>query len=593
MSHENATQMSVGQTGTKFLVVVCLMALGFAAAGCIVAGNAIQKANKAEEELALLRANVAGVHDVADAIQQELREEKMARKHLEASEKRSKEAEALLSEVRTELDRCGELIKRLTDRKGKCDSYLAAARDARDRQDMTADVLYASALRYAEEKMPILLEYVAWKKEGIHQMLSPETTGNGLNGLPVAKKEIIHQMKSLESAREHLSLLKLFCDSALEDASLQDLRRVNELRQSLAETDNRIQEMEKGIEKEQQAEMNKEKDSLSTADRKKLDKLAADYDDGSVLPKLDEERVKLLTAIQQWRACCINPEDELQLPELVELPDEVLKKWLDNFTARLGTSSIPWEQRAEELAAAESVLEYAATKKENEDIKASIDKLNACEKEEMSKHWSSLADKTTEDDTIDVLLSQVDALNAAIIREAHRRLLGRAYDGRILRCAAELDTIKDKVTEQEMRAAFISGVTTQCWQLKLEIQLAQEKYQFTDAFREQLNSVECLFDLAKKLVPNQMSATAEDSALMSEPAGITQPVPTDVMCEVCRNRREEVADIGIEAFMTFVDKAIQYCRNGETRKKLEDLKKEVDERRLENTLPDINLELAS
>ncbi len=531
---------------------------------------------RSKEELALLRANVAGVHDVADKILQELSEEKMARKHLEASEKKSKEAEALLSEVRTELDRCGELIKRLTDRKGKCDSYLAAARDARDRQDMTADVLYASALRYAEEKMPILLEYVAWKKEGIHQMKSPE------------------------SAREHLSLLKLFCDSVLEDASLQDLRRVNELRQSLAETDNRIKEMEEEIKKNQQAEMNEARESLSTADRAALDALAAKYDDGSVLPTLDEERVKLLTAIQQWRACCINPEDELQLPELqlpelVELPDEVLKKWLDNFTARLGTSSIPWEQRAEELAAAESVLEYAAEKaekKENEDIKDSIDKLKACEKEEMSKHWSSLADKTTEDGTIDVLLSQVDALNADTISEAHRRLLGRAYDGRILRCAAELDTIKDKVTEQEMLAAFISGVTTQCWQLKLEIQLAQEKYQFTDAFSEQLNSVECLFDLAKKLAPNQ----AADSDWMPESEEI------DVMYEVCQNRKGETAGqnrkgeeaaIEIEAFMTFVDKAIQYCRNGETRKKLEDLKKEVDEHRLENTLPDINPELAS
>lgn len=550
MSHENATQMSVGQTGTKFLVVVCLMAFGFAAAGCIVAGNAIQKANKAEEELVRLRANVAWVDDVVDKILQELSEEKMARKHLEASEKRSKEAEALLSEVRTELDRCEELIKRLTDRKGKCDSYLAAARDARDRQDMTADVLYASALRNAEEKMPILLEYVTWKKEGIHEMLSPETTGNGLNGLPVSKEERIHQMQSLESAREHLSLLKLFCDSALEDASLQDLRRVNELRQSLAETDNRIQEMEKGIEKNQQAEMNKKKDSLSTADRVKLDELAADYDDGSVLPKLDEERVKLLTAIQQRRACCIEPKEELQLPELVELPDEVLKKWLDNFTARLRTASIPWEQRAEELAAAESVLEYAATKKENVDIKASIDKLKVCEKEEMSKHWSSLADTTTEDDTIDVLLSQVDALNAAtisedhrkLLSEAHRKLLGRAYDGRILRCAAELDTIKDKVTDQEMLSAFISGVTTQCWQLKLEIQMAQEKYQFTNTFSEQLNSVECLFDLANKLDPNQMS------------------------------KPEEI---------------------DETRNKLKSLKEEVDKRRLENILPDINPELAS
>lgn len=551
MSHENATQMSVEQTGTKFLVVVCLMALGFAAAGCIVAGNAIQKANKAEEELTLLRANVDVVHNMADRILQELSEEKMARKHLEASEKRSKEAEALLSEVRTELDRCGELIKRLTDRKGKCDSYLAAARDARDRQDLTADVLYASALRYAEEKMPILLEYVTWKKEGIHQMLSPETTGNGLNGLQVAKEEGIHQMQSLESAREHLSLLKLFCDSALEDASLQDLRRVNELRQSLAETDKRIQEMEEEIKKNLQAEMNEARESLSTADRAALDALAAKYDDGSVLPTLDEERVKLLTAIQQRRACCIKPEEELQLPELVELPDEVLKKWLDNFTARLETESIPWDQRAEELAAAESVLEYAAEKaekKENGDIKASIDKLKDCEKVEMSKHWSSLADKTTEDGTIDVLLSQVDALKADTISEAHRKLLGRAYDGRILRCAAELDTIKDKVTEKEMLAAFISGVTTQCWQLKLEIQMAQEKYQFTNAFSEQLNSVECLFDLAKKLDPNQMSGTAK----------------IDVMYEVCRNRKGEKA--------SFVDKAIQYRRNGEARKKLEDLR---------------------
>lgn len=553
MSHENATQMSVGQTGTKFLVVVCLMAFGFAAAGCIVAGNAIQKANKAEEELVRLRANVAWVDDVVDKILQELSEEKMARKHLEASEKRSKEAEALLSEVRTELDRCEELIKRLTDRKGKCDSYLAAARDARDRQDMTADVLYASALRYAEEKMPILLEYVAWKKEGIHQM------------------------KSLESAREHLSLLKLFCDSALEDASLQDLRRVNELRQSLAETDSRIQEMEEEIKRDKQAEMNKARESLSTADRAELDALAANYDDGSVLPTLDEERVKLLTAIQQWRACCIEPKEELQLPDLVELPDEVLKKWLDNFTVRLGTSSIPWEQRAEELAAAESVLEYAATKKENnKDIKASIDKLKACEKVEMSKHWASLADKTTEDGTIDVLLSQVDALDAATISEAHRRLLGRAYDGRILRCAAELDTIKDKVTDQEMLSAFISGVTTQCWQLKLEIQMAQEKYQFTNTFSEQLKSVECLFDLAKKLDPNQMSAPAADPALMSKPAKI------DVMHEVCLNRKGETSSSGIgkEAFKTFVDKAIQYCRNDETRNKLKSLKEEVDKHRL-------------
>lgn len=65
------------------------------------------------------------------------------------------------------------------------------------------------------------------------------------------------------------------------------------------------------------------------------------------------------------------------------------------------------------------------------------------------------------------------------------------------------------------------------------------------------------------------------------------------MYEVCLNRKGETAAIGIEAFKTFVDKAIQYCRNGETRKKLEDLKKEVDEHPLENTLPDINLELAS
>lgn len=46
----------------------------------------------------------------------------------------------------------------------------------------------------------------------------------------------------------------------------------------------------------------------------------------------------------------------------------------------------------------------------------------------------------------------------------------------------------NKISDEEIKNSFISGITTQCWQLELEILAAQEKYQFGE-FKTQLDNV--------------------------------------------------------------------------------------------------------
>lgn len=389
--------------------------------------------------------------------------------HEQARKTAEQQAQKLLSEIREELTRYEMLVQKHSDSQGKSEAYLTAAREARDKGEKTADVLYASALRYAPEKMPILKDYVAWKQEEISSELSKGT------------------MQSLGTGRERLSLLKVFCDTVLEDASPQDIRSVNELLDMLAQSDRALAAAEKTLEDNQRNELDQDARVLSTAARQQLDDYAGKWGDGSVVPALEELRDEVFSSIQQWRSCCTSTEEALMLPELAGITDEILEKWLTNFKVRMQTSSIDWENRQEDWDAAEAVLELAAEKKEG-NIKTLFDELNAIVKKEMSRQWIMLAETAEDEYAIDDLLSRVHDLDPGLIKDGHRALLCKAYDKRISRYNEELRNIMNKISDEEIKNSFISGITTQCWQLELEILAAQEKYQF-DEFKEQLDNV--------------------------------------------------------------------------------------------------------
>ncbi len=379
-----------------------------------------------------------------------------------------KASEELLVEMRNELTRYEALVQKLSDNQSKSDSYLTAARDARAKGEKTADVLYASALRYAPEKMPILKDYVAWKKEEISIVLRDGT------------------MQSLETARERLSLLKVFCDTVLEDASPQDILSVNELLDMLAAADRDLSSAENKLAEKQKSELEQVTKVLSSASRQQLDAYAAQYADGSVLPALEEERDEVVSAIQLWRSCCTTPGESLMLPELADITDEILEKWLTNFKTRMQTDVIAWEQRHDDWDAAEAVLELAEKKEGN--IRTLLVELNAHVKQEESRQWIKLAETAEDEYAIDVLLSRVNDLDLGLIKDDHRALLCKAYDKRISRYETERQNIMNKISDAEMRTSFLSGITNQCWQLELEILDAQEQYQF-DEFKEQLDNV--------------------------------------------------------------------------------------------------------
>lgn len=465
MEKDSNSQTNAGEPRKGVQVAVNAAAMVLAGTGCILATFACMK--QADVTPTCVQVTETDNKPTYDGDVKKILEEQRAES--QKYSKRMEEAEKLLSEIRKELTRYETLVQKLSDSQGKSDSYLAAAKEARARGEKTADILYASALRYAPEKMPILKDYVAWKQEEISIVLRDGS------------------MQSLGTARERLSLLKVFCDTVLEDASPQDIRSVNELLDMLAQSDRALVAAEKTLEDNQRNELKQVAGVLSTAARQQLDDYAGKWGDGSVVPALEELRDEVFSSIQQWRSCCTSTEEALMLPELAGITDEILEKWLTNFKVRMETESIDWENRQEDWDTAEEVLELAAEKKEG-NIKTLFDELNAHVKQEESRQWIKLA-KTAEDEyAIDELLSRVNDLDLGLIKDAHRALLCKAYDKRISRYETERQNIMNKISDAETCTSFLSGITIQCWQLELEIQDAQEKYQF-DEFKTQLDNV--------------------------------------------------------------------------------------------------------
>lgn len=487
MEKDSNSQTNAGEPRKGVQVAVNTAALVLAGTGCILATFACMK--QADVTPTCVQVTETDNKPTYDGDVKKILEEQRAES--QKYSKRMEEAEKLLSEIRKELTRYETLVQKLSDSQGKSDSYLAAAKEARAKGEKTADILYASALRYAPEKMPILKDYVAWKQEEISIVLRDGT------------------MQSLETARERLSLLKVFCDTVLEDASPQDILSVNELLDMLAAADHDLSSAENKLAEKQKLKLEQVAKVLSSACRQQLDAYAAQYADGSVLPALEEERDEVFSAILLWRSCCTTSEESIMLPELADITDEILEKWLANFKTRMQTDAIAWEQRQDDWDAAEAVLELAEKKEGN--IKTLLDELNAHVKQEESRQWIKLA-KTAEDEyAIDELLSRVNDLDLGLIKDAHRTLLCKAYDKRISRYETERQNIMNKISDAETCTSFLSGITTQCWQLELEILDAQEKYQF-DEFKEQLDKVRQL--------------RKEEQVQNPAPGSVAQPEPS-------------------------------------------------------------------
>lgn len=542
MEKDSNSQTSAGEPRKGVQVAVNTAAMVLAGTGCILATFACMK-----------QADVTSTCvQVYDGDMKKILEEQRAES--QKYSRRMEEAEKLLSEIRKELTRYETLVQKLSDSQGKSDSYLAAAKEARARGEKTADILYASALRYAPEKMPILKDYVAWKQEEISIVLRDGT------------------MQSLETARERLSLLKVFCDTVLEDASPQDILSVNELLDMLAAADHDLSSAENKLAEKQKLKLEQVAKVLPSACRQQLDAYAAQYADGSVLPALEEERDEVFSAILLWRSCCTTSEESIMLPELADITDEILEKWLANFKTRMQTDAIAWEQRQDDWDAAETVLELAEKKEGN--IKTLFDELNAHVKQEESRQWIKLA-KTAEDEyAIDELLSRVDDLDLGLIKDAHRALLCKAYDKRISRYETERQNIMNKISDAETCTSFLSGITIQCWQLELEILDAQEKYQF-DEFKEQLDKV---IQLRKV---EQVKAPAPEPVAPPHNEADKKANYERRWNELCARLKNEVTREVLLMFKDFaeseLESEIRDCRDNNLRRELESLQNRARE----------------
>lgn len=332
----------------------------------------------------------------------------------------------------------------------KSEQYLVEARKA---TGPTTGKLYEGALRYAEDKMPVLLEYVEWKAKELD-----------------SQEDVI-------AAQEQLALLKVFCDEVLVYASPADWGRFEELR-------NRIARVESGINSRVEAELkqqNQKLDSLETllsdAPPAAVPALYTEWKDKKVRPELEDRYEQLMVQLHQKRSCLTSSQEPLLLPYVSE--DTPWEPWLTNFSARLDDESLPMASRIEDCSAAVEVL-AAAENAPDAEGKISV-LLRKIERQLMVLGWRNQVDllqsRSGEENQqpllvqLESLESQTDSFDEATLQNVQGSLAfvyKKLYDLRSSALDKEQKKIEQHIGAEDMKKQFIDGITQQRWQLWVE-----------------------------------------------------------------------------------------------------------------------------
>ena len=332
----------------------------------------------------------------------------------------------------------------------KSEQYLVEARKA---TGPTTGKLYEGALRYAEDKMPVLLEYVEWKA-----------------------KELDSQ-ENVIAAQEQLALLKVFCDEVLVYASPADWGRFEELRNRIARVESGINSRVEAELKQQNQELDRLETGLSDATPDAVSALYNEWKDKKVRPELEDRYEQLMTQLHQKRSCLTSSQDPLLLPYVSE--DTPWEPWLTNFSVRLDDESLPMASRIEDCSAAVEVL-AAAENAPDAEGKISV-LLRKIERQLMVLGWRNQVDllqsRSGEENQqpllvqLESLESQADSFDEATLQNVQGALAfvyKKLYDLRSSALDKEQKKIEQHISAEDMKKQFSDGIVQQRYQLRLE-----------------------------------------------------------------------------------------------------------------------------
>lgn len=354
-------------------------------------------------------------------------------------------------QVAKQLERTRTAMDALLKQQNRADEYLAVARELREKDASRAEVAYIAALRHAEQKVEILLEYLDWQQALLNQQLSAPNR---------------RETERVSAAQEKLGRLSALCEAVLAEASVADVARwaeVTSKRESLAAA---LEEEHSSLRNTQKARIERDMAGLSVAGTaQQLDEVLQRYAESPVLPELSEKLDDLMEEIRHWRACRTQADEPLQLLEVTDAPRTIA--WLLNFRTRLASGSLSPEQGLADYAAASAILARARLLPGQDSLLSDIEQAAARLK---CRGWCERVAQATEEREMLGLLLEATSFSSAQRQVVEKELLSlrnKVYAEQLQNMQWEKLRV-DKEDALSSRHQSLAALSLRCWELTVQ-----------------------------------------------------------------------------------------------------------------------------
>lgn len=358
-------------------------------------------------------------------------------------------------QISQQLKRTRAAMDALLKQQNRADEYLAVARELREKDASRAEVAYIAALRHAEQKVDILLEYLDWQRETLNRQLGDPNW---------------QEAERISAAQEKLGRISALCEAVLAEASVADVARWTDVTQ-------KQKALATALENAHSSLLNAQRDRLEcdlaalpgAGTAQQLDAVLQSYAKSPVLPELSEKLDDLMDEIRHWRACRAQADEPLQLLEVADAPRMVA--WLQNFKARLASDSLSPEQGLADYAAAAGILARARSMVQGcpelghlvADIEQSAARLKC-------RVWCARVAQTNEEQEMMRLLLESTSFSSAQLQMVENELLSlrnKLYAEQLQDMQREKLRV-DKEDTLSSRHQTLAALNLRCWELTVQ-----------------------------------------------------------------------------------------------------------------------------
>ncbi len=444
------------------------------------------RAEQTKQFVAMLKTQEESISQTIGHIKTQA-EEQLAKQDSEILKRLTVLEDKILIVEKTTIQNNNLLANASNEASQKANAYLNAAKIAMNDNEEIAQLMFVSALRYSQDKTPILNEMIVWYEQLVQGTLEVGNT---------------------ERAFSLLDSLVSICDSNITIGSINDMKGIPTIKDKLRAINEKIASYTKLQIEKQNSDLESYVQKIETlSSYNEAEKLLKELSAKTFEVSLHDKKDTIVANIIQKQSCLTTPEQPLMLPTInAETP---WNSWLDNFIVRL-KSNIPNSKKLEDIGTAAGILQIA---KESQ-IDGIAERFTAIEEESRKiylEYWCERVDRALGNsepninDVSSLLAESKNFLQGE--REEFRNIIVELNKYITQATLDELDRNLEqqhKIEEEVSAETFLQviGMTqSQYAQVLLQLNLLQKEYpsQFTSEINVVLQKIASLEQLARSI----------------------------------------------------------------------------------------------